>query len=198
MKHLIVSRVRAAFVLMVLYCPLLGAQNTSQTAPRVNQDSLVVTHFENEVKQYVKLHKKAQAGISALKPTDSARTINQHQRLLADEIRTARLEARQGDIFAPEVSQLFERLIEAAFQGPDAAKLRASLRHAEPVSKIPLRVNAVYPESLALQSTPPSLLLNLPDLPPELDYRIVGRDLVLRDVGANIIVDFMSNAIPSS
>ncbi len=79
---------------------------------------------------------------------------------------------------------MFKRLIDVAFQGPDAAEVRASLRHAEPV-KIPLQVNATYPDSLPLQSTPPSVLLNLPDVPPELYYRIVGRDLVLRDAGAN-------------
>jgi len=33
-------------------------------------------------------------------------------------------------------------------------------------------------------------------LPPELDYRVVGRDLVLRDVKANLVVDFIANAIP--
>ena len=101
-------------------------------------------------------------------------------------------------MFTPEVSQLFKRLIATTFQGPDAAKIRASLRNAEPVSNIPLQVNAVYPERLPLQSTPPSVLMNLPELPPELDYRIVGHDLVLRDVGGNIIVDFITSAIPSS
>ena len=45
---------------------------------------------------------------------------------------------------------------------------------------------------------PPSILLNLPALPHELDYRIVGRTLVLRDVGANLMVDYIPGAIPSS
>ena len=175
MQSLVVSRVRAAFVLLVLYCPCFSAQTTSSLNPRVNQDSVVASHFEDEVKEYVKLHKKAEAGIPKLKSTDSAHTINQHQRLLAGNIRAARSGAKQGEIFTTEISQLFKRLIDVAFQGPNAAEVRASLRHAEPV-RIPLQVNATYPDSRPLQSTPPSVLLNLPDVPPELDYRIVGRD----------------------
>jgi hypothetical protein len=61
-----------------------------------------------------------------------------------------------------------------------------------------LRVNARYPKELPLQSTPPSILLNLPKLPPELEYRIVGHDLVLLDVKAGLIVDYLPRAIPPS
>ena len=52
-----------------------------------------------------------------------------------------------------------------------------------------LQVNANYPDGLPLQSMPPSLLLNLPRLPKELEYRFVGRELILRDTQANLIVD---------
>ena len=73
--------------------------------------------------------------------------------------------------------------------------MRQSLRRSEPVA-VPLRVNESYPESVPLQTTPPSLLRNLPKLPPELEYRVVGRALVLRDTGANLIVDLLPNALP--
>jgi hypothetical protein len=59
-------------------------------------------------------------------------------------------------------------------------------------------VNAAYPATLPLQSTPPTLLLNLPRLPKELEYRIVGRDMALHDTVTNLIVDFIPNAIPAS
>ena len=80
-------------------------------------------------------------------------------------------------------------------KGPQAARIQDSLQRAEPV-QLELQVNAVYPASVPLQSTPPSLLLNLPKLPPEVDYRVVGDKLVLRDVEANLIVDFIPHAIP--
>lgn len=193
------SRVGAACVwLWVCCCCHLGAQTQPAKASAANPDSLVIMEFENRVKEYVKLHKKAQAEMLPLKPTDSASLIDQRQHQLANKIRGARSQAKPGQIFFPEVTRLFRRLIATAFQGANAAQVRASLRHAEPVGGLHLSVNAEYPERTPLQSTPPSILLNLPDLPPELDYRIVGRDLVLRDVGANMIVDYMPDAIPVS
>jgi hypothetical protein len=179
-------------------CCLSYTQDIGSGKPAVNQDSLVIAKFEDAVKEYIKLHNKAKAGVPALKPTNSAHAIDQYQRSLVNNVRAARPDAKQGDIFTPEISKEFERLIAMTMNGPDAAKIRASLRHAEPVGKIPLQVNAVYPQRIPLQSSPPSVLLNLPPLPPELDYRIVGADLVLRDVGANMIVDFIPGAIPSS
>jgi len=47
-----------------------------------------------------------------------------------------------------------------------------------------------------LQSMPPNLLLNLPGLPDGLEYRLLDRELVLRDREANIIVDYVPNAFP--
>jgi hypothetical protein len=164
----------------------------------VNADSLLVADFQNRVKEYIKFRKKAIAGIPALKRTVSVDRIEQHQHLLASRMRAARLQAKQGDIFSPEITKEFRRLISIAYQGRNAARVSESLRHAEPVRDVRVQVNAVYPERAPLQSTPPTILLNLPDLPPELDYRIVGHDLVLRDVGANIIVDYIPSAIPSS
>jgi len=61
-----------------------------------------------------------------------------------------------------------------------------------------VQINQSYPENVPLQSTPPTLLLNLPELPESLEYRILGRDLVLRDSDANIVVDYVPNALPGS
>ena len=189
----------ALFVLLtLLLCAGLEPQAPAPKSPGVNQDSLVIEGFEKQVADYVKLHKKAEAGLPAKKPTDSSHTINERRRLLAGKIEAARPSAKQGDFFSPEVSQLFKRLIAMAYQSSGPAKVGTSLRHDEPVHGVQMQVNAPYPETVPLQTTPPSILLNLPPLPPELDYRIVGQDLVLRDTGANIIVDYIPGAIPRS
>jgi hypothetical protein len=39
-------------------------------------------------------------------------------------------------------------------------------------------------------------MLMLPELPPGLAYRFVGRDLVLKDIKAELVVDLIPNAIP--
>jgi hypothetical protein len=83
-------------------------------------------------------------------------------------------------------------------QGLDGKNIKASLRHAEPLPNVHLEVNGKYPNNLPLQSTPPTLLMNLPYLPKELQYRVVGSALVLYDEASNLIVDFIPNAITTS
>ena len=170
---------------------LLQAQSTAPE--QASTDTLAIQDFEKRVDEYVKLRK--QVKLPRLKPTSSATAIAQHERECARKIRAAHQTAKQGDIFTPQICAEFRRLIKAGVQGSQANHVRQSLKHAEPV-RLRLGINALYPASVPLQSSPPTLLQNLPNLPPELDYRVVGHDLVLRDVETNLIVDFMRNAIP--
>jgi hypothetical protein len=39
--------------------------------------------------------------------------------------------------------------------------------------------------------------MKLPTLPPELEYRFLGRHLILRDIKGNLIVDFIDNIVPA-
>ena len=66
----------------------------------------------------------------------------------------------------------------------------------ENVVHIPATVNGDYPAGRSISPMPPGLLASLPPLPPELQYRFVGRDLILWDMHAGLIVDFVANAIP--
>jgi hypothetical protein len=178
-----------------LFSLLLAAALLPVRAQKADPDALLIQDFENRVKDYVKLHKQLDATLPALKPTVSQERIAHHERELAERIRAARRGAGQGSIFTREIAAELRRLIAIAMQGMDANLIHQSLQHAEPV-KLRLQVNSPYPASVPLQSTPPTLLLNLPPLPPEVDYRIVEKDLVLHDLKANLIVDFIPNAIP--
>ncbi len=60
---------------------------------------------------------------------------------------------------------------------------------------IPFKVNAKYPEGAPVPTVPASVLLSLPTLPRPLEYRIVGKHLLLLDTDAGIIVDYIPNAI---
>ncbi len=163
--------------------------------PSTASDKDVVNEFESSVKKYLDL-RKTEAGKPLRRPTNSPEKLSEKRNDMAEKIRSLRPYAKQGDIFTPEVAAYFRRQIAATLAGPQGQKIRASLKHAEPVPNLTMKVNQSYPEHVPLQSTPPSLLLNLPSLPKELEYRIVGRDLVLHDVPPNIIVDFIPNAIP--
>lgn len=174
-----------------IWCALWLAAGSQEN---VNPHALLIQDFEKRVTDYMKLHNQIESKLPRLKPTVSPAMIARHAHDLARGIRMARHETAAGNIFTPEISAEFRRLIGMAMQGQDAAHIRESLRRAEPV-RLRLRVNHTYPASVPLQSTPPSLLLNLPALPKDLDYRLVGNTLILRDVKANLIVDLMPNAI---
>ncbi len=160
-----------------------------------NQSAAVLPDFSRRVADYVKLRNNVRSDIHRLKPTTSAEALGQYERQFASGVEQARRGAKQGAIFTPEIAAQFRRLIAAAMQGPDAAAIRASLARGAPVRVNELRVNRPYPPGAPLQSAPPSLLLNLPALPHEVEYRVVGHYLILRDVDANLIVDCIPDAI---
>lgn len=164
-------------------------------AQKVNQDSLVLEDFKRRVVAYVKLQNVAKSGMQNLRPTDSQSAINGYRRELARRIREERRGVLQGSIFSPEVATVFRRLVGITMQGHEAERIRQSLRHAEPVHLPAIRVNEVYPAGAPLQSTPPSLLLNLPPLPSGVEYRVVGHSLLLLDSEASLVVDFIPDVI---
>ena len=155
----------------------------------VNRDAAIGAEFEKRVADYMKIHEKAQAGLVAPKSTESPVQISEFQHQLAARIRVLRPNAKQGDIFTPAITGVFHRLVAIAMHGSDGARIRTSFERAEPIEGVHLDVNQAYPDGMPLQSMPPSLLLNLPKLPKELEYRFVGRELILRDIAANLIVD---------
>ena len=165
------------------------------SAQNVNQHAAILQDFEKRVADYRKLHQDMEAKLPPLKPTDSPEMILNHEKALAQAIRQARQPAKQGDIFTPEIAPEFRRLLRIAKQGKAAERVEKSLKNAEPVHA-PYKINDPYPAGVPLQSTPPTLLLNLPELPKELEYRILNHDLILRDAKANLVVDFIPNVIP--
>jgi hypothetical protein len=172
---------------------LLVGMGLAATTPFAAQDNETIKDFESRVTKYLELRKR-EAG-SAPRPTNSPEKIVASQQDLAAKVASLRPDAKRGDIFTPPIADYFRRQISAALAGPHGHKIRSSLRHAEPVHALTLQVNQPYPQGIPLQSTPPTLLLNLPILPKELEYRFVGRNLVLHDVAPNIIVDFVTDAI---
>jgi hypothetical protein len=181
-------------MLMSLAALLVGSCLLAQTGI-VDPQAVALQDFEKRMNDYMSLHKSLSKGLAPTKQTTEPQTIIDRQGELAQKIRDARSKAQQGAIFTPEISKEFRRLIGLARKGENDAHIKKSLERAEPV-KLTLHVNDAYPANIPLQSTPPTILLNLPRLPPELEYRIVGHALVLRDAVANIIVDLIPDAIP--
>ena len=111
-------------------------------------------HFQKCVGDYVKLHQKVEGQLPRLKPTGNPEVITAHQGELARRLREARPQAKPSEIFTPEVSAEFRRLIAEAMRGDKADRVHQSLRRAEPV-RVPLQIGQPYPDDLPLQSTRP-------------------------------------------
>jgi hypothetical protein len=189
-----------AFTILLIGCAYPAADakaaRSGQAADaRSGDDAAAIKDFEGRVQQYLEIHKEK--GVTG-KSTGSPDKLRQRSQQAAEKVRESRPAAKQGDIFTPPIAGYFKKQLAATFEGPDGGKVRASLRHAEPLPKVQLRVNARYPRNLPLQSTPPTLLLNLPRLPGKLQYRIVGPTLVLFDLASGLIVDFLPGAVPAS
>jgi hypothetical protein len=172
---------------------LLAAIILAQDA--ANPQFAALRDFEKRISDYVKLENNLAKGNPVNQPTDTPHLIIERQHELARKIREARAKARQGDIFTPAISKEFKRLLGLAMAGGNNVGIQKSLAHSEPVH-LALHVNETYPADVPLQSTPPTILINLPRLPPELEYRIDGHALVLRDTGANMVIDLIPHAIP--
>lgn len=165
----------------------------SKTPARRLDTSALVQQFKTRANGYLAWREKNVGGAPA--PSNSPEKLDDARHELANKVRTARAGAKQGQIFTPEIAGYFRKQISATWNGPHGNEVRETLRHAEPV-KMDLQINQSYPANMPLQSTPPTLLLNLPELPKGLEYRIIDRELVLRDTDANIVVDYIADAFP--
>ena len=126
--------------------------------------------------------------------TGSDDAVRLRQRTLADAIRlTVRPSAQPGDVLSVAAAAVIQQQLSAAFGGPKAQVIQDALqeqnegRAAAPVA---VAVNQV----VSAPRVPPVLLEVLPQLPEQLEFAFSGRTLILRDVDAEVVVDFMLQA----
>ncbi len=169
---------------------------------RVDPTALPIADFSKRVDAYVALRDSLAKRMGPLEETKSQAEIAARATTLADLITKARVTAKQGDIFTPEVATVFATMIKQEYsRRPDSLKnaradAQRELRQEEGADFEP-KVNMVYPTQYPLATFPATLLPLLARLPEnKVEYRIVRHNLILRDVEANLIVDYMSNAVP--
>jgi hypothetical protein len=114
----------------------------------------------------------------------------------ADGIRRLRPHAALGDLFTPPVARILRMRIADALRahGLTAADLLDEYSEEDAAGHQPLRVNGPFPWGdgsgmlMCLEAV-------LPALPRELEYWLLGRDLVLLDISASLVVDVLANAL---
>jgi len=149
--------------------------------------------FLDRVKAYIDLRKKLDDGLPRLKPTDEPQRVETYEQLLAARIKAARSTAKPGDVFGSAGVAIKHAIGEDA-KSRTVQDVYAAMQEVPP--RDPPAVNATYPAKAALATVPPLLLLRLPKLPDTIEYRFMGRDLILHDTTTNIVVDFLRDAAP--
>ena len=177
--------------------------------PRTMGDARGLTEYSNAVQAYVALHKRAAAALRKLPDQAEPAMVAVYQKTLAEAIRQSGPRPRQGHVSSPTSSRSSGgcwRPSSRARARPRRGRRwrRATPRRPRGLPKdpdvkprdVPLLPYADYPADAPVSTMPPPVLLKMPQLPKELEYRFVGKNLVLRDTVANIIVDFIPQAVP--
>jgi hypothetical protein len=187
--------IRSLAVALAIVAPLVWTGGLGAAQREVNPNAAALADFTKHVNDYVGLAAKQAIGLPPLKKTADPAEIAAAAKALGDRIRAARVSAKQGDIFTPEVAPIFRSILKEHY----AAETKHEKK--EQLEEVPIfhpTVNQVYPPKEAKASMPPSLLRALPKLPAEVEYRVVDTNLILRDVKANLIVDYIPDALPPS
>ena len=146
-------------------------------------DAQTLAEFRRRVQDYASLRSRLEQGLPPLVVTINPDDIERFEHSLARRIRRVR-EARRGQIFLPPMEGQLRRMLEVR---ADAATIAAIMDDGP--AEFDVDVNDTYSKELALATMPVNLLLLLPDLPRDIEYRFVGRHFILRDARANIIID---------
>jgi hypothetical protein len=188
-----------------------GAKETIAPPQTTEMDAETLRKFQHEVEEYVELRKDALKQIPPLDDKTTPAKADAYQTALTNAIIAYRKGSKRGDIFKPEVEQAIRRTLHREFSGPQGPALLNDIKQGNPKvegnplpqdpskevkQNVTVAVNARYPESAPYSSVPPSLLLKLPLLPPQVRYRFIGRTLILRDTEADVILDFIPDIVP--
>jgi len=158
-------------------------------------DNTAYRHLNEEIARYLAIHTDLRSEVPGPVPDSSARELNDASDMLFNAIRRARPRARQSDFFDADATRLITQRLRDALRSPSAAAALAGIDDERPAALRP-QTYLRFPVANEMATMPPSLLRVLPRLPAELEYRIVGEYLVLRDVKAAMILDYIPNAVP--
>jgi hypothetical protein len=167
-----------------------------QTRTLTASEQQLVQTFEKRAKEYVKMREHLEEQMPKLSKEAKPEEIQTHKKQFQERVRAARTGAKQGDVFTPEAMTFIRAVIKDEFKGKERVEFRDTVLREAENKGVPLRVNYPYPESQELLEMPATLLMRLPQLPKQLRFRFVGRNLLLVDRENGLIVDYMTNALP--
>jgi hypothetical protein len=163
--------------------------------PLSEAESQALGTMNERLMKYLIIHKQLEQGLPKLPNDATPQQIDANQRMFEKKMQDARKDAKRGEIFTPEAEPVIRRLLASVFAGPEGKQLVASIMDEQPVG-VKLTVNGRYPDTVPISTVPPEILQTLPKLTEDLEYRFIGRHLILLDTHAHVIADYIEDAIP--
>jgi hypothetical protein len=188
------SRLLPFAAVLALAAPAFATNPRQAMTPQELREYRAVSHFMRAVDQYVLMHRITAPVAPELMclPDGDVAAIKE----LAETPLNARSVPREGDVFALDVAEIFrDRIARAVRQHEiNVWDLVSDMNEDEMVAP-PVAVNAALPSGVGDRAIP-WLASALPVLPEDIEYRLVGRDLVLFDARDHIVVDVLRVALP--
>lgn len=188
-----------ASVLIASLVLALGMPAQSSAPPQDPEIASAVASFDKHIREFLELKADAADTVAPIRDPKDPREILIASAALADAIRIRRAGAQVGDIFSKRVQAAFRLIIVRSIQrhGDAATDLLARTKRETIPGGKPPAVNQYFPWQLGAMM-PPYLLEDLPSLPKDLQYRIVGADLILFDLDSNLVLDILKDAFPDA
>ena len=173
------------------------AQNQAplQAPPMTAREKVTITGFDKRVKSYMKVRNSVKDRLPKLSKDSTPEQIESYRKSFEEQLRARRMGAKSGELFRAGVAAYIRKTLRTEFQGKDRAELR-DIVFDEETGGVLLRVNYPYPEKKEFTEMPATLLAKLPQVPKELRFRFVGKNLLLVDRDNNLIIDYMVDALP--
>ena len=177
----------------------IGVLMGGEAAQATDASAQALQRFQERVDRYLSLRHSLEPLLPPLRVSPEPERIHEAADALAAAIRAARRDAEMGDIFTADVQSVLRRRIQKALREQDYAveDLLADLNAEVPPGAVlpAIEINGSFPWAFGA-ATPSYLLAELPELPAELEYRFIARDLLLVDIDAGIVVDILLDALP--
>ena len=185
-------------LILVLSLASATASLSAQEPPRhaSNQSGpRAIEEFDDEIARYMALRRKLRDEIKSLHPNSTPVEIVNTSDALANAIQRARPRSQARVFFSPPTTELLKRRIVDVIRTENLTAVLANIDDEGPAPKA-VTVYLRFPASSQMATMPPSLLAVLPPLPKGLEYRVIGTALVLRDIDAALVIDYIPGAIP--
>jgi hypothetical protein len=157
-----------------------------------------LVRFQQAVDAYMELHERVERALPPLRVTPDMEQIAAATAAMAEGMRAARPAPVEGEIFNAEIAAILRQTLPALV--PRAERDRDVLLFGDDEEERPTLWRPLIHDEFDWTegtSMSPLVLMALPPLPEELQFRFVGRDLVIVDLHSNLIVDVLPDVLPA-